>query len=103
MPSRLRRVLSPGSFPALSTGTTDDLTPAQIQKIEDVYSKATAPAVIRSRAEIERLFIGFELIEPGLVHVARWRAEGPETAGRRRPQELSGAPYERFMPGPAIG
>jgi hypothetical protein len=50
--------------------------------IEDAYAKSSAPTAIRSRAEIERLFTGFDLIEPGLVHVAKWRADGPESTGR---------------------
>jgi trans-aconitate methyltransferase len=80
--ARFRQALSPGSYLALSVGTTDGLTPSQVQGIKDAYANASAHAVIRSRQEIERLFTGFDLIEPGLVHVAKWRADGPETKGR---------------------
>ena len=79
---RLRSALSPGSMLALAVGTTEGLTPAQVQAIKDAYEKAAAQAVIRTPAEIERLYAGFELVEPGLVHVARWRADGPETKGK---------------------
>ncbi|WP_433172308.1 SAM-dependent methyltransferase [Actinoallomurus sp. CA-150999] len=78
----LREALPPGSFLALSTGTYEGLSPEQRERIEKAYAKASAPAVIRSRVEIERLFAGFDLVEPGLVHVAKWRADGPETRGR---------------------
>ncbi len=78
----MRAALSPGSHLALSTGTTDGLTPEQVRGIEDAYSKSDAAAVIRSREEIAELFTGFDLVEPGLVHVAKWRADGPETKGR---------------------
>jgi SAM-dependent methyltransferase len=78
----LREVMAPGSFVALSTGTNEGLTPEQRERIEKAYAKASAPAVIRSREEIQRLFTGFDLVEPGLVHVAKWRADGPETRGR---------------------
>lgn len=78
----LREIMAPGSFLALSTGTHEGLTPEQREQIENAYAKSSAPAVIRSRAEIERLFTGFYLVEPGLVHVAEWRADGPETQGR---------------------
>jgi trans-aconitate methyltransferase len=80
--ARLRSALSPGSMLALSVGTTEGLTPAQVQAIEEAYAKAAAQAVIRSPAEIERLYAGFDLVEPGLVHVAKWRADGPETKGK---------------------
>ncbi|MEV5751205.1 SAM-dependent methyltransferase [Actinoallomurus sp. NPDC052308] len=78
----LRENMAPGSFLALSTGTYEGLTLEQRERIENAYAKSSAPAVIRSRTEIERLFTGFDLVEPGLVHVARWRSDGPETKGR---------------------
>jgi hypothetical protein len=36
----------------------------------------------RTRAEVARLFAGFELIEPGLVLVPRWRPD-PGTLSER--------------------
>ncbi|MCO5969926.1 SAM-dependent methyltransferase [Actinoallomurus soli] len=78
----LRKTMAPGSFLALSTGTYEGLSPEQRERIENAYAKASAPAVIRSRAEIERLFTGFDVVDPGIVHVAKWRADGPETQGR---------------------
>ncbi len=95
--ARLREALSPGSGLALSTGTTDGLTPEQVDTIEEAYANSDSPAVIRSRSEIERLFTGFDLVEPGLVHVARWRADGPETDGCL----LAGLGW--LSPGPASG
>lgn len=80
--ARFRTAMAPGSHLALSTGTTEGLTPSQLKTIEDAYAKSSAAAVIRSRSEIEALFTGFDLLPPGLTHVARWRADGPETQGR---------------------
>jgi SAM-dependent methyltransferase len=80
--SALREIMAPGSFLAISTGTNEGLTPEQRERIENAYAKSSAPAVIRSRTEIERLFTGFDLVDPGLVHVAKWRTDGPETQGR---------------------
>jgi len=44
------------------------------------YDQAAAPMVLRSHAAIERLFDGFELVDPGLVQVSRWRPDDQRTA-----------------------
>jgi hypothetical protein len=44
------------------------------------YKKITADATLRSRSEILRLFAGFELVDPGLVQVPRWRPDEPPAA-----------------------
>jgi O-methyltransferase involved in polyketide biosynthesis len=81
-----RDVIAPGSYLALSLGTTDDVDPAKITRMQEVYRNATAQLTYRSRAEIMRLFEGFELIDPGLVRLPQWRpvsqlAERREHAG----------------------
>jgi hypothetical protein len=64
-----------GSMVAISHMSSDD-TPAEVMRtVEDVYGQATAPAVFRSSAELEKLFIGCELLEPGIVPVSEWRPE----------------------------
>ena len=36
---------------------------------------------LRTRAQVTALFAGFDLLEPGLVFVSRWRSEpGDDTA-----------------------
>jgi hypothetical protein len=74
----LRDALPPGSFLVLSHATGDfaDRTAAQA-----VYNKATASLNLRSRAEVERFFDGFELIEPGLAQAPFWRPDTPPPAG----------------------
>jgi hypothetical protein len=78
----LRDALAPGSFLVLSHATGDfaDRTDAQA-----VYRKATATLNLRSRAEIERFFDGFELVEPGLAQVPFWR---PDTEPPARSGEI---------------
>jgi len=71
----LRDALPTGSFLVLSHATGDfaDRTDAQAE-----YSrKATATLNLRPRAEVERLFDGFELVDPGLAQVPFWRPDGP--------------------------
>jgi len=43
----------------------------------EIYDSASAPLVPRTRDEIEALFDGFELLEPGVVPTWQWRADGP--------------------------
>jgi hypothetical protein len=69
--------MASGSMLAVSHITSDG-TPPEIQAtIRDVYAKASAPAVFRSRQEIESFFGGLDLVEPGLVEVGAWRSLRP--------------------------
>jgi hypothetical protein len=43
---------------------------------------AAAQGGLRSRAEIERFFAGFEMVEPGVVRVPFWRQDAPEDTPR---------------------
>ncbi|GAA3038877.1 SAM-dependent methyltransferase [Streptomyces glomeratus] len=76
----LRDALPAGSFLVLSHATGDFADRSDAQA---VYNKATATLNLRSRAEVERFFTGFELLEPGLAQVPFWR---PETLRRRDPR-----------------
>jgi hypothetical protein len=73
----LRDALPAGSFLVLSHATGDfaDRSAAQA-----VYNQATATLNLRPRAEIERFFDGFDLIEPGLAQVPFWRPDTPPPA-----------------------
>lgn len=68
-----RDALAPGSYLALSHGTADFHDQALAGVGTTVYSRATAPLVLRSRAEVSGLFRGWDLVEPGVVQVPLWR------------------------------
>ncbi len=72
--------MPPGSYIAVSHITSDGTEPAVIATIQDVYSNATAPAVFRSRPQIEQFFTGFDLVEPGLAEGSEWRSRGRKPA-----------------------
>ncbi|WP_424531973.1 SAM-dependent methyltransferase [Sphaerisporangium viridialbum] len=72
----LREEMAPGSYLAISH-PTQDFRKDEVLKVADTYTRAKAPAVPRTRAEIERVFGGFEFVDPGLVQVPLWRNEGP--------------------------
>lgn len=72
--AQLRDRLAPGSYLALTHVSVDSHAPA-IEKGKEVYRGATAGVSPRPRADILRLFDGFELVEPGLVWVPQWRPD----------------------------
>jgi S-adenosyl methyltransferase len=67
--AQVRDQMVPGSYLAISHGEYRE----RLVEGAALYSRANEPAVLRSRPEIARFFDGFELIEPGLVPVSRWR------------------------------
>ncbi|NDZ79499.1 SAM-dependent methyltransferase [Streptomyces sp. SID10853] len=74
----LRDALPAGSFLVLSHATGDF---ADRRGAQAVYTNATATLNLRPRAEVERFFDGFELVEPGLAQVPFWRPDAPPPAG----------------------
>jgi len=80
-----RDALAPGSFLALSHGTTDFHTEDAVSHGTRVYERATAPLVLRRHAEIAAFFDGFDLLEPGLVQAPLWRPDGKPP----RPKDLA--------------
>jgi SAM-dependent methyltransferase len=69
----LRDALAPGSYLVISHGTTEG-KPEVAHAAEKVYQRGVAASlVMRPRPDILRFFDGFELVEPGLVEIPRWR------------------------------
>jgi hypothetical protein len=77
---RFRDAVIPGSFVALSHGTADfaQLTEEELDQGIDQMARTSTPVTTRTRAEVERLFTGLELVEPGVVWSAQWRPEHPD-------------------------
>ncbi|MEU6809979.1 SAM-dependent methyltransferase [Streptomyces sp. NPDC046831] len=73
-----RDAVPTGSWLAL-THATDEDRPDTAAAVGQLYrSRATSPVTARSRQQIRSLFDGFELVEPGLVHVPLWRPEAAD-------------------------
>ncbi len=73
----LRDALAPGSYLVLGHGT-DESKPTVARAAEAVYNRSVATDVhVRSRAEILRLFDGFDIVDPGLVFMPQWRPDSP--------------------------
>ena len=82
--ARFRDLLPAGSYLALSHSTRDipvrpDMTPAEMAemgaKVQRLYGMTTTLILPRARAQVERLFDGFDLVDPGLVEIQRWRPD----------------------------
>jgi hypothetical protein len=79
-PSTIRRALPPGSYVALSR-FCDPQTPEHsplARRMEDIFIHSPmGSGAFRTRAQIEGMLAGLELVEPGLVRCAdRW-PDGP--------------------------
>jgi hypothetical protein len=100
--ARFRDAMAAGSYLAISHGTRDipvrpDMSPAAMAemgaKVERLYQLTTSSLVTRTRAQVERFFDGFDLVEPGLVEIQLWRPDDSDSllpggfyggVGRRR-------------------
>ncbi|MEU3572817.1 SAM-dependent methyltransferase [Kitasatospora sp. NPDC036755] len=71
---RLMDALAPGSFLAL-TVFTGDTDPVGVGGVGREYNARGIPLQIRDRAETEAFFTGYELLDPGVALVHRWRPE----------------------------
>ena len=69
-----RDVVPRGSHLALSQFTSD-LQPERMARVVEVMRGSANPMFPRTGAEITALFEGFELVEPGVVPLPRWRPE----------------------------
>ncbi|MFZ4246839.1 SAM-dependent methyltransferase [Streptomyces griseoincarnatus] len=77
--AELRGALAPGSMLVLTHATYEGipLPPERAEGAVDVYRDMRDPLIMRTRDEIARFFEGYDMVEPGLVPMPRWR---PDTA-----------------------
>jgi O-methyltransferase involved in polyketide biosynthesis len=73
--ARFRERMAPGSYLAVSVGTSEGADPEMLAEATQTYAGARMPFTLRSRAQIMDLFAGFDLVEPGVVSLPEWRPE----------------------------
>ena len=76
--ARYRRLLSTGSYLALSHGTADGVPEsraAAMEKYARMSDQSSTPVVWRPRAQINELFGDLELVEPGVTWTPLWHPE----------------------------
>jgi trans-aconitate methyltransferase len=74
--ARLMGALAPGSYLVISHATGDSYR--ELDQAIQVYDSATSSMHNRTRAEVESLFSGLELVEPGVVWLPQWHPD-PDT------------------------
>lgn len=79
--AQYRDVLPEGSYLILAHGTTEGQMGSRTQDAVQQYQQTSTPVYLRDRAEVQSLFDGFELVEPGLVFTPEWRPEDPDDVG----------------------
>ena len=72
---RLVRRLAPGSYLVVSTGSTEGHSPADVARFEATYEKSSSPLVLHSREEVDAWLAPFEVLDPGVTSVFKWRAD----------------------------
>lgn len=75
--AELRDALAPGSMLVLTHAAYEGipLSQEQVRGAMDVYEDIRNPLIMRSHDEIARFFEGYDMVEPGLVPMPRWRPE----------------------------
>jgi S-adenosyl methyltransferase len=76
--------LVPGSYLVISHGTADG--PGEAAAGREVYRRSGIDMTLRSREQVETMFAGHDLVEPGLVWLPSWRPESPDDVLGDRPQ-----------------
>ncbi|MGI5292957.1 SAM-dependent methyltransferase [Nonomuraea polychroma] len=75
--TQFRDALPAGSYLTVTHATMDGFDPAWVSGAKGVYAKSSAKATLRSYAEVERFFTGFDLEPPGkLVYIPEWHPDG---------------------------
>lgn len=85
------KAVVPGSYVALSHARANGR--AALQGAQDTYARDDSPGALRPRTteEVERLFEGLTLLDPGVVVIPRWRPEpGDEAAAAATPDDYAG-------------
>lgn len=74
----------PGSYLVFSQASFGDATQAagadsdRLDSAKELYRRTATQLTIRSRADIEDLLSGWQLVEPGLTNLSLWRPESPD-------------------------
>lgn len=86
----LREALPKGSYFAVTHATYEGATREALEKMSRLYEQTNSPFNARTHEEVERLFDGLTLVEPGLVYMPLWRPESDDDLFLSEPERCSG-------------
>jgi hypothetical protein len=69
-----RDAVAPGSYLAICHAS-DDAQPDLAAEHRAIYANTRTPMTMRSGEQVEALFEGFELVDPGVVYMSLWRPD----------------------------
>ncbi len=75
-----RDALAPGSYLAVSHATHELHPPELTGFHRELYRNTATPMTMRTRAQVEGLFAGFDLVEPGIVLSDHWHPDRADLA-----------------------
>jgi hypothetical protein len=87
---QIRDAIPSGSYLAITHASIEGVEGERGAELAAIYARTPTPLIFRTRVEIAPLFEGFELVEPGLVHMPLWWPEGPDDPFLDEPERSSG-------------
>jgi SAM-dependent methyltransferase len=75
--ARYRESVAPGSYLVLSHDTADGRE-TDMARVAKLYEETNRPLVLRDHATLAALLNGFQLVDPGIVHMPLWRPDSDE-------------------------
>jgi hypothetical protein len=74
--AKLVSAMPSGSYLTITHATNDYMPPETSAAVNEADTRPRVPFQFRSKAEFARFLEGTDLIDPGVVSVAEWRADG---------------------------
>ncbi|TQS41902.1 SAM-dependent methyltransferase [Cryptosporangium phraense] len=72
-----RDALPVGSAVSMAHVTFDG-RPDEMDRLTEIYARSANPTTFRTKDRLERLLAGWDLVDPGLTWVIRWRPDWPD-------------------------
>ena len=72
-----REALPPGSALVIAHGSreTEGMPTSNLHTARQMYEREVGSVTLRTRSEVQALFDGFDLVEPGVVWIPQWRPD----------------------------
>jgi SAM-dependent methyltransferase len=85
--AQLRDAIAPGSYLVISHGTSEG-RPQAVAEGMQTLQRSGVQLTTRNREQVQRLFAGFELVEPGVIWTSQWRPDDPADVDDHPEQSL---------------